>query len=72
MAVLASALLFASIHLPYWWMAGEKTGADLALNLASMFGYGVLFAGLFQWSGSLWAPLVCHGLNNLLMASLKP
>lgn len=71
-ALLASALLFALIHLPYWWMAGQKTGAGLALELVSMFGYGVLFAGLFQWSGSLWSPLVCHWLNNLLTVSLRP
>ncbi len=71
-ALLASALLFAAIHLPYWWLAGQGTGVALALELGSMFGYGVLFAGLFQWSGSLWSPLVCHWLNNLLMASLSP
>jgi uncharacterized protein len=70
-ALVASALLFAAIHLPYWWLAGQKTGAVLALELASIFGYGVLFAGLFQWSASLWSPLVCHWLNNLLMVSLS-
>ena len=71
-ALLASAVLFASIHLPYWWMAGQMTGAALTLQLAVMFGYGLLFAALFQWSASLWSPLVCHWLNNLLMVSLRP
>jgi membrane protease YdiL (CAAX protease family) len=70
-ALLTSALLFAAIHLPYWWMAGQKTGGALTLELASIFGYGVLFAGLFQWSESLWSPLVCHWLNNLFLASLN-
>jgi CAAX protease family protein len=68
--LLASSLLFALIHLPYWWMAGEKTGIGLLLELGSIFGYGILFAGLFQWSGSLWSPLVCHWLNNLVMVGL--
>ena len=65
--LLASSLLFALIHLPYWWMAGEKTGTGLLLEFGLIFGYGILFAGLFQWSGSLLSPLVCHWLNNFLM-----
>ncbi len=70
MAAPASALLFALIHLPYWAMSGEKTGAALAAGLGSVFLLGVFFAALFQWSRSLWAPLVCHWLNNLLMISI--
>lgn len=69
--LVASALLFSLAHLPYWWMSGDKAGTALLVELASMFAYGLLFAGLFQWSGSLWSPLVCHWLNNLLMVSLS-
>jgi membrane protease YdiL (CAAX protease family) len=66
----ASAALFALIHLPYWAMSGEKTGAALAAGLGSVFLLGVFFAALFHWSKSLWAPLVCHSLNNLLHIAL--
>jgi membrane protease YdiL (CAAX protease family) len=65
-----SAALFALAHLPYWAISGEKSGAALALALGLMFAYGLLFAALFQCSKSLWAPLVCHTLNNLLTVAL--
>ncbi|MEO6034852.1 MAG: CPBP family intramembrane glutamic endopeptidase [Verrucomicrobiota bacterium] len=66
---LASALLFSLAHLPYWWISGDKTGVALLVGLTSMFAYGLFFAGLYQWSGSLWSPLICHWLNNFLMVS---
>ena len=69
--LVASALLFSLAHLPYWWMSGDKVGIALLVDLASIFAYGLFFAGLFRWSGSLWSPLVCHWLNNLLMVSLS-
>ena len=69
-AVAASALLFALIHLPYWWLSGAVPPATLALRLGSMFAYGVFFALLYRWSGSLYAPIIVHVLNNLLTSSL--
>ena len=65
-----SALAFALIHLPYWLMAGEMSGGAIAIEFGVMLLFGAGFAVLFQWSGSLWSPLVCHWLNNLLMISL--
>lgn len=69
-AVMISAVLFALIHLPYWWLT-QAPGA-LAVNLISMTAYGVFFALLYQYSGSLWAPLLCHFLNNFANISLSP
>ena len=69
-ALLASALLFALIHLPYWCMAGGRSPGALLIQLCIMAAYGLFFAGLFLWSGSLWSPLICHWLNNLLTLSI--
>ena len=69
-ALALSALLFALIHLPYWWLSAAAPPAALVLRLGSMFVYGVFFALLYHWSGSLYAPIVCHVLNNLLTSSL--
>jgi CAAX protease family protein len=69
-AVVVSALLFALIHLPYWWLSGAAAPAGLGLRLGSIFAYGVFFALLYRWSGSLYAPVICHVLNNLVTCSL--
>jgi membrane protease YdiL (CAAX protease family) len=69
-AIPASAALFALAHLPYWAISGDKAGAALAVGLGSVFLLGALFAALFHWSRSLWAPLVCHFLNNLIILGL--
>jgi membrane protease YdiL (CAAX protease family) len=69
-ALVLSALLFALIHLPYWWASGTVPPAALALRLGSMFAYGVFFALLYRWSGSLLAPIIAHILNNLVTSSL--
>ena len=65
-----SALLFALVHLPYWWLSGAASPAGLVLRLGSIFAYGVFFALLYHWSGSLYAPLICHTLNNLVTSSM--
>ncbi len=71
-AVLLSALLFTLAHAPYWLMSGEKAGLALALALGGVLVQGILFAILFLFSGSLWAPLVYHCMNNLVSLSLIP
>ncbi len=43
-ALVVSALLFALIHLPYWWLSGAASPAGLVLRLGSIFAYGVFFA----------------------------
>jgi len=69
-ALAVSALLFALIHLPYWWLSGAASPAGLVISLGSIFAYGVFFALLYRWSGSLYAPLISHMLNNLVTSSL--
>jgi uncharacterized protein len=69
-ALVVSALLFALIHLPYWWLSGAASPAGLGLRLGSIFAYGIFFALLYHWSGSLYAPVICHVLNNLVTVSM--
>jgi membrane protease YdiL (CAAX protease family) len=69
-ALAVSALLFALIHLPYWWASGTVPPATLVLRLGSLFAYGLFFALLYRWSGSLYAPIIAHILNNFVTCSL--
>ena len=69
-ALATSALLFALIHLPYWWLSGAASPTGLVVKLGSIFAYGVFFALLYRWSGSLYAPLTCHVLNNLVTTAI--
>jgi membrane protease YdiL (CAAX protease family) len=69
--VLVSAVLFALIHFPYWFLSGYKEGWDLAVAEGEMFALGVAFAVLFCLTRSLWAPLVYHFGNNLISVSAR-
>jgi membrane protease YdiL (CAAX protease family) len=64
--LVASSVLFALIHLPYWWLSGEKSGGEIALSLLEVAGMGVLLGGLFHWKRSLWPPLIYHCVNNFV------
>ncbi len=68
-ALLLSSLLFALIHVPYWAMAGGHSETQLFALFAPIFLLGLFFGFLFYGSKSLWAPLVCHFLNNLFMTA---
>ena len=49
----------------------ERKYATIAFrSLGSIFAYGVFFGLLYHWSGSLYAPLICHLLNNLVTSSM--
>jgi hypothetical protein len=54
-AVLGSSLLFALAHT-------EQGIVGMALTFVD----ALLFAGLRLWYGSLWAPVLAHGMNNTL------
>ena len=69
-ALAVSALRFALVHLPYWWLSGAASPAGLVLRLGSIFAYGIFFGLFYHWSGSLLAPLFCHMLNNLVTSSI--
>lgn len=67
-SAVASAALFALIHVPQWavvhehpmYVLGAMTG-----GAAVMFTYGIAFAVLYRLTGSLWACLLPHWANNL-------
>ncbi len=69
--LLVSSVLFALIHLPYWWLSGAKSGADLWLALLEIAGIGALLCGLFRWTGSLWTPLIYHIVNNFVNSAFS-
>lgn len=68
-ALVLAAALFALSHAPYWFLSGAKTGLPLAASLGEIFVYGLVFAGLFRLTRSLWSPIVYHTLNNLTSLS---
>jgi len=69
-ALWMSSVLFALIHLPYWWLSGAKAGIGLGLALLEICGIGVLLCGLYQWKRSLWTPVIYHAANNFLSIAL--
>ncbi len=70
-AVFVSSVLFALIHLPYWWLSGSKPGFALWLSLLEIFGIGILLAGLFQWKHSIWMPFIYHAANNFMSVAFS-
>jgi hypothetical protein len=68
-SVILSSALFVLIHLPYWALAGTHSFANLLAMSLSILVLGLWFGFLFCRSGSLWAPLICHTLNNLFSIS---
>ncbi len=69
-AAIASSLLFAAFHVPWWVISGEKEGNELMIALIWLFVFGMICAWLFDCGNSLYAPLVVHVINNLLVLSL--
>jgi membrane protease YdiL (CAAX protease family) len=70
-AALLSAVLFAASHL-YFVVPGGFAGEVMTLEIVV---FGVIAAGLYQASGSLWPSILFHALNNasvVLTAILPP
>ena len=66
-AALISALVWGSLHL-----GGGNVGVALQLSV-----FGVILAWLYERSGTLWAPILAHLINNaiafaLLMSGFEP
>lgn len=55
-AAIISGLIFGSLHL-----GGGNVGVAIQLSV-----FGVILAYLYERSGSLWAPILAHGLNNTI------
>ncbi|HEY1011530.1 MAG TPA: CPBP family intramembrane glutamic endopeptidase [Herpetosiphonaceae bacterium] len=63
-AAAVSALLFAAIHAPYWYLSGSRSGLTLLADLASVAALGLLFALALRRTGSLWSAIFLHMANN--------
>jgi len=71
LAALLSAVLFAASHL-YYLVPGGFPGEIMTLEIVV---FGLIAAGLYQASGSLWPSILFHALNNssvVLTAILPP
>jgi membrane protease YdiL (CAAX protease family) len=66
-ALLGSSLMFGLLHLPTWIILDGMSGVLLVQSFGNIFLYGFVFALLFRATGSLWASLVPHWLNNLFV-----
>jgi membrane protease YdiL (CAAX protease family) len=53
LAIFISAFLFSAIHIQF-------------LGFFARFFLGMIFGYIFYWSGSLWAPILLHFLNNAM------
>jgi membrane protease YdiL (CAAX protease family) len=55
-----SSLLFVGAHVPGWILLGSLT----AHNVIFVFVFGTIMAIVLRYSGSLWASIVSHSLND--------
>ena len=46
-AIALSAVLFSLIHLPLWWISGQRPAAEIWQLLVAMFAYGMVFGMLY-------------------------
>jgi membrane protease YdiL (CAAX protease family) len=67
-AVVVSALWFTLLHVPVGFVT--HTPLELPIYLVTICGYGVVFAVLYAFTRSLWAPLIPHAVNNLYYAAV--
>ncbi len=70
-AIIISSVLFALIHLPYWYLSGAHTGIDLITQLGNIFLIGAVLGVSMRATGSLLTPLIGHWVNNLASIVLK-
>lgn len=68
LGILASAVLFSLIQLPWWILSAEQTGQQLSEMSITLFVYGLAFGILYRATGSIWASLIPHVGNNLASA----
>ncbi len=64
-AGLISSFVFVCLHVPYWISMGMPLSSFLTTSL-SIFVLALFFCFVLKRSGSLWADMVIHDLNNLL------
>ncbi len=66
-ALIVSSLLFGLLHLPVWIIVDGMSAALILQSFGTIILYGLVFALLFKRTGSLWAALIPHWLNNLFI-----
>jgi membrane protease YdiL (CAAX protease family) len=69
-AIVISAILFVCLHLPAWLLLDNMPIELVVQSSVQIFFYGLIFAALLKATGSLWAPLSAHWLNNFVLLSL--
>ncbi|QDU46115.1 CAAX amino terminal protease self- immunity [Symmachiella dynata] len=70
-AILLESLLFSLLHLPWWFLSGKQQGVALVAALVSLFVYGVVFSVAVHYTKSIWAALLPHWINNLVILSFS-
>lgn len=71
-AAIVSAAAFAALHVPWYFLSGTMSPDQAALQTGTIFVYGLAFAALMGASGTLWAPLTHHAVNNLALSIVPP
>ena len=66
LGILASAILFSLIHLPWWAFSGEYSTLQQLSLLLTLAVYGLVFGIAYRATGSTWASLIPHWTNNLV------
>jgi membrane protease YdiL (CAAX protease family) len=66
-------VVFVAMHLPGWYFQGHlATFAALPQRMVPLAGLSLLFGWTRKRSGSLYAAIVLHAINNLYSALVRP
>jgi membrane protease YdiL (CAAX protease family) len=71
-AAIVSAAAFAALHVPWFVLSGTMGREQVAMQTGTIFVYGLAFAASMRASGTLWAPLTHHAINNLALSFVAP
>lgn len=69
-SLIISSALFAAIHLPFWWISNGALNEKILLAEGNVLILGCWFGLLYIESRSLWAPVLCHVMNNIFSIML--
>lgn len=72
-ANIISAFLFILAHIPYWVWGSQFSLpiSTIIYDFAFVFVFGLLEGYLFKKTGSLWASIVHHSINNFLASVIR-
>lgn len=69
-ANLLTALLFCLVHVPRWIRDGRSPGLGLLAAALFLVAFSLLLGWALRKSGSLWACILAHSLNNFTSFAL--